>query len=174
LVGVGARLAQLSPGAVTRYRSPLITWKVVQRITTNGRTDAEILTALGLPLATGTTDKRSRRHSRTTRGKGTARAFVDLDWIHDPALTDYNPATLVRAYRMYLREVHDQVGRAVSQMIAAAQVKGSGIQLTGQSLRALSAAAKRAHLAEPSADATNAMRMWKTLDDALRPIVGSH
>lgn len=170
LAGVGAVLARLSDLQVARFRSPLITWKVVQGIPIRGRADTEVLAALGAPLVTGPCDKRTRRSKRP--GRGSSPRLVTLDWVRDPSLTGNNPATFIRAYRAYLRELHEAVAQTLRETIAAGQVKDAGIPLAGQSLRELVAATTRRTLPPMSPDAVEARRLFAALDAALRPLVG--
>ncbi len=169
LAGIGRALATLSPQQISKYKSSRVTWKVVQGIPVKGRPRDDILAALGRPLVTLRDDKRRRRTSRTSI-KGAA--FVSLDWVTDPSLTDNNPASFVRAYRSYLRELHEKVDRTLRQTIAATQIQDAGIPMAGQSLASILEAVKGKRATAPNKDALEARKMFDDLDAALRPVLG--
>lgn len=176
LAGIGRVVAALPAYRLTRLRQhPAMTWKALQRVPTRGRADTEILAELEAIVARGVVDRRKAKQGRRAARRTAPDAMLTtLAWLDDPAATGDDPMTLVRAYRVHLRAVHDRVGQRLRDIVARSQAAGAGISFVGQSLRTIVEAARTARRSPLSAEAAEAMRLYAEIEAGLGQIARRH
>ena len=151
LLRLGRALQGLEPAEREAFRSPRITWSLVQRIV-RGDTDvvslrSQLRAALG-GLSTHNVDRRRHRAGRARA----AEPVVGAAWMWDASWFDHDPLEYAAAHLTHLTSVHHGIQSRVARAIAQRSTSHVAV---GQSLRTLQRAVAAASVTPAPATATD-------------------
>ena len=129
---LGQAIRELTPFEIEVYRSPRVTWKLVQRIVRKGATRAELIQSFRSAIALPPIDRRRRRRRPTPPGLSGTYSFDPQAALDDPI------SYLAAALDAWLSAVGTPFRTAINQQSARA-VQGMGVMDVGQSLSMLMA-----------------------------------
>lgn len=141
LLRLGQAIRSCAPDEVEAFRSPRITWKLVQRLVRTSVSEVALRQQLRLALggfSSHTVDRRRLRRKRGTDGAEMVRRSPNtFIWELDPGWAARDPVGYAEAYLAFLARLHRGVTTRIREVAVPPGVVHAS-PLVGQSLRQLS------------------------------------